>query len=69
MNNYEINLLIGAKNEIMTLRKIHEIQSAQLRIVDVFAAAVGLRKNEDGFATIDIVSEIDKKIKESKKDN
>ncbi len=41
-------LLIEAQQEIIALRRQNESQSAQLAIVDIFAAALGLRKTEGG---------------------
>ena len=63
MNDELLHILGSAKMEIEQLRKQREIQSAQLAIIDVFAAAPGLRRNE-GAMGIDIVWEIDRKIKE-----
>jgi hypothetical protein len=58
-----LHILSNAKIEIEQLRKQREIQSAQLAIIDVFAAALGLRRNE-GSMGIDVVWDIERKIKE-----
>jgi len=63
MNAELIHILSSAKLEIEQLRKQREIQSAQLAIIDVFAAALGLRRGE-GVMGIDVVWEIERKIKE-----
>jgi len=63
MNSELLHIFSTAKTEIEQLRKQREIQSAQLAIIDVFAAALGLRRNE-ACMTVDIVWEIERKIKE-----
>ena len=60
-------LLRYAANEIRSLRKTVEIQSAKLEIVDVFAAALGLKRNS-GAATVDIVWEIEQRIEQIESD-
>ena len=55
-------LLIDAKNEILSLRRQNEILSAQMAVVDVFAAAVGLQRNSQGFGT-DVVQDLDNAIR------
>jgi hypothetical protein len=56
-------LLIDAMNEIHSLRRHNEILNAQLGIVEVFAAALGMKKNEGGM-TSDVAWQISKKIEE-----
>jgi len=57
------NLLNHAKHEIVSLRRQNEILAAQMGVVEVFAAALGL-KRERGGAAIDVVCELQKKIDE-----
>ncbi len=56
-------LLMDAKQEILSLRRRNEILEAQIGVVTVFAAALGLKRNE-GAMTPDIAyllqQEIDK---------
>ena len=58
-----VQLLSLARDEIKYLRKKNEIMSAQLAIVDVFAAAVGLRKNEGGMMSEDALYLIEEELK------
>ena len=57
------NLLNHAKHEIISLRRQNEILAAQMGVVEVFAAALGL-KRERGVEAIDVVCELQKKIDE-----
>jgi len=57
----EQQLLRAAKHEITALRRRNEVLNAQVGVVEVFAAALGLRKNESG-ATVDIVWEIERAL-------
>jgi hypothetical protein len=43
-------LLLQARNEILDLRRRNEILAAQMGVVEVFAAALGLKRNEVGMA-------------------
>jgi hypothetical protein len=43
-------LLIDARNEIVELRRRAEILNAQIGVVEVFAAALGLRRGEGGMS-------------------
>lgn len=61
--NRDKELLIGAMHEIRQLRRINEILSAKVSVVEVFAAACGLRGNGGGMS-IDIAWEIEGRIKE-----
>jgi hypothetical protein len=56
-------LLIDARSEILRLRTHNEILSAQMQVVDIFAAALGLKHNFGGM-TPDIAWELEKKIEE-----
>lgn len=49
-------LLQSAAHEITQLRRRNEILSAQMSVIEVFAAALGLRRSEG--ASVDIVWEI-----------
>ena len=57
------NLLNHAKHEIVSLRRQNEILAAQMGVVEVFAAALGLKRERSGGA-IDVVWELQKKIDE-----
>lgn len=57
------HVLIEAKNEINSLRRRTEILEAQMGIVEVFAAALGLKHNEGGLHP-DVVWKIQEKIDE-----
>ena len=57
------NLLNHAKHEIISLRRQNEILAAQMGVVEVFAAALGLKRERGGEA-IDVVWELQKKIDE-----
>jgi hypothetical protein len=59
-------LLLKAKFEIIQLRKSNELMSAQLAIVDVFAAALGLKPEQRG-ETIDIVWEIERELEDAER--
>ena len=56
-------LLIEARQEILNLRRRNEILSAQMGVVEVFAAALGLKRNEGGMAP-DVAWALQKKIDE-----
>lgn len=60
------SLLNNARIEILQLRRTNEILSAQMSIVNVFAAALGLKKNEMG-QTVDIAWLLQRKIDEMSK--
>lgn len=55
------HILMQAKQEIVDLRRRNEILSAQMAIVDVFAAALGLRR-ESGAMGIDVAWELQREI-------
>lgn len=57
------NLLMEAKNEIISLRRRNEILEAQMGIVEVFAAALGLKPGQPG-ASPDVVWALQRKIDE-----
>lgn len=57
------NLLQSAHQEIIQLRRHNEIMSAQLAVIDVFAAALGLRRDTQGMS-IDVAWELQRKIDE-----
>ena len=59
-------LLINAKQEILDLRRRNEILSAQMGVVEVFAAALGLKRNENGMAP-DVAWSLQKQIDELNK--
>lgn len=56
-------LLNEAKNEIINLRRRNEILSAQMGVVEIFAAALGMKRSEGGMAP-DVAWAIQKKIDE-----
>lgn len=56
-------LLERARSEILQLRRRNEILSAQMGVVEVFAAALGLRRNEGAMAP-DVAWELEKQIEE-----
>lgn len=56
-------LLTEARREILDLRRRNEILSAQMGVVEVFAAALGLKRNEGG-ASPDVAWALQKKIDE-----
>jgi hypothetical protein len=57
------HLLQAARSEIIELRRRNEILAAQVAVVEVFAAACGLRGGQQR-ASIDIAWELDRKIEE-----
>ena len=57
------NLLSRARREILDLRSQNELLQSQMAVVEVFAAALGLRKNPSP-QTPDITWELSLKIKE-----
>jgi hypothetical protein len=54
-------LLIQARHEIISLRKRNEVLEAQVGIVEIFAAALGL-KHENRGASGDVAWLLEKKI-------
>jgi hypothetical protein len=58
-----VNVLLKAKHEIVQLRKRNEILEAQMMVVDIFAAALGFKREQRG-AEIDVVWELEGKIAE-----
>ena len=56
-------LLIDAKEEILSLRRRNEILEAQVGVVVVFAAALGLKRNEQGMGE-DVAWKLQQKIDE-----
>ena len=57
------DLLNSARHEILDLRRRNEILSAQMAVVEIFAAALGLKRNEQG-ASVDVAWQLDKAINE-----
>ena len=57
------DLLNSARHEILDLRRRNEILSAQMAVVEIFAAALGLKRNEMG-ASVDVAWQLDKAINE-----
>lgn len=57
------SLLNDALHEIRTLRRQNEILHAQMGVVEVFAAALGLKRNEGGMAP-DVAFQLERKIAE-----
>lgn len=55
------DLLNSAKHEILDLRRRNEILSAQMAVVEIFAAALGLKRNEQR-ASVDVAWQLDKAI-------
>lgn len=60
-----IELLNKARHEILQLRRRNEVLNAQMAVVDIFAAALGLRPHSQGME-IDVAWEIERKIEELK---
>lgn len=58
-------LLEDARHEILTLRRQNELLNAQMGIVEVFAAALGLKRVERGMSP-DVAWMLEKKIEELK---
>jgi len=56
-------LLAEARHEILDLRRRNEILSAQMAIVEVFAAVVGLKQQGQAMA-VDVAWSLQKKIDE-----
>lgn len=56
-------LLNSARHEIIELRRRNEVLAAQMAVVEVFAAALGMKHSERG-ETIDVVWELQRKIDE-----
>lgn len=64
MENKELsNLLVSAKNEILELRRRNEVLTAQMDVVEIFAAALGLKRNS-GCMSPDVAWELQRKIDE-----
>lgn len=61
------DLLNRAKHEIWQLRRANEILQAQIAVVDVFAAALGLEKGQVGM-TIDVAWELQQEIDKIEKE-
>lgn len=57
------NVLIEARQEILNLRRQNEILSAQIGVVEVFAAALGLKRNTGG-AHVDVAWSLQELIDE-----
>ena len=55
------HLLQDAKNEIVDLRRRNEILTAQIGVVEVFAAALGFKRAECGMA-LDVIWALQKEI-------
>jgi hypothetical protein len=53
--------LINARQEIIQLRRANEILQAQMAVVDVFAAALGLEKGQMGMSP-DVAWELQREI-------
>jgi hypothetical protein len=62
-----LNLLNSAKREILELRRRNELLAAQMSVVEVFAAATGLRRNDSCGMTIDVAWELERAIEELQK--
>lgn len=60
-------LLIQARSEILSLRRRNELLTAQVAVVEVFAAALGLRP-EPGCLTPDIAWELQCQIDQMDKE-
>ncbi len=56
-------LLNSARCEILELRRTNEVLAAQMAVVEIFAAALGLKRNRGGMSP-DITWELQKKIDE-----
>ncbi len=56
-------LLMQAREEIVTLRRRNEILEAQVGVVEIFAAALGFKRNERGKA-VDIAWLLQRRIDE-----
>ena len=57
------HLLQSAVSEIRDLRRRNEVLEAQVGIVEVFAAALGLKRDRGGM-TPDVVRQLDNAIRE-----
>lgn len=55
------DLLQRAKSEIVQLRRTNEVLSAQVEVVHIFAAALGLHNSGGGYAP-DVAWELQKEI-------
>lgn len=56
-----LNTLRSARDEIVGLRRRNEVLEARVEVVEVFAAALGLKRGACGMAP-DVVWELDKEI-------
>lgn len=54
-------LLNSARHEIIELRRRNEVLAAQMAVVEIFAAALGL-KHEQGGASIDVAWKLQREI-------
>jgi len=54
-------VLMEAKNDILALRRRNEVLEAQMGIVEVFAAALGLKANQRG-ESVDVAWLLQKEI-------
>jgi hypothetical protein len=57
-----VNLLQSARHEILHLRKVNEILEAKVDVINVFAAALGMRQGYQG-SSIDVAWELEREIK------
>ena len=67
MKNELKQLLTSARFEILELRRRNEILSAQLSVVEVFAAALGLKRQEQP-QTIDVAWQLEREINKDGKE-
>lgn len=61
-------LLNSARCEILELRHRNEVLAAQMGVVEIFAAALGLKRNEVGMAP-DVAWELQRQIDELDKED
>jgi len=54
-------LLQKARHEIIQLRRRNEVLTAQMDVVEIFAAALGLKRNQGGME-IDVAWELEQKL-------
>lgn len=57
------NLLLSAMHEIQDLRRRNEVLEAKAEALDIFAAALGMKRNVGGMAP-DVAWELQQKIDE-----
>lgn len=68
MENKELSdLLASAKIEIVGLRRRNEVLAAQMDIVEIFAAALGLKRTNGG-ESIDVVWQLEKMMNKLEKE-